>query len=255
MSIDWITVAAQIANFLVLLWLLKRFLYRPILDGIDAREREIAERMSEATHIRESAQATEKDYQAQIASLRQGREGLIEESRQAAKAERDALLAEARAQITAERQEREKQRAEEVLRYSRELHDTGAQALLSLTRKALSDLSDETLEQRIVSQAAAKSAELSEQLKQAAGGHTNAKITTQYPLPQDLQDKLVAEFEQQALPNCGLTFHVDPEQSPGLSLRLGGAQLGWTVDSYMNGLDEILRDGLSVRNRGTINAS
>lgn len=254
MSIDWITVVAQIANFLVLLWLLKRFLYRPILDGIDAREKEIAERMSEATHIRESAQATEKNYQTQIASLRQGREGLMEESRQAAEAERDALLAEAHTQITSERKEREKQRAEEVLRYSRELHDTGAHALLSLTRKALADLSDETLEQRIVSQAAAKSAELSEQLKQAAGGQTNAKISTQYPLPQDLQDQLVSEFKQ-SLPDCGLTFHVDPEQSPGLNLRLGGAQLGWTVDSYMNGLEELLRDGLSVRNRGIIDAT
>ena len=48
MSIDWITVAAQIANFLVLVWLLKRFLYRPILDGIDAREGEISHRMQEA---------------------------------------------------------------------------------------------------------------------------------------------------------------------------------------------------------------
>ncbi len=254
MSIDWITVVAQIANFLVLLWLLKRFLYRPILDGIDAREREIAERMSEATRIRETAQATEADYQAQIALLRQGREGLMEESRQAAKAERDALLAEAHAQLIREQQEREKQRAEEALRYSRELHDTGANALLSLTRKALSDLSDETLEQRIVSQAAARSAALSEQLKQAAGGQTKAKITTQYPLPQDLQEKLITEFNQ-SLPNCGLTFDVDPEQSPGLNFRMGGAQLGWTVDSYMDGLEELLRDGLSVRKRGIVDAS
>lgn len=254
MSIDWITVAAQLANFLVLLWLLKRFLYRPILDGIDAREREIAERMSEATHIRETAQATEADYQAQIALLRQGREGLMEESRQAAEAERNALLAEARTQIALEQEEREKQRAEEALRYSRELHETGAHILLSLTRKALTDLSDETLEQRIVSRAAAKSADLSERLKQAAGGQTNAKITTQYALPQDLQNRLVSEFKQ-TLPDCELTFHVDPEQSPGLNLRMGGAQLGWTVDSYMNGLEELLRDGLSVRQRGIINAS
>ena len=158
-----------------------------------------------------------------------------------------------RSRRPSERHEREKQRAEEALRYSRELHDTGAHALLSLTRKALSDLSDETLEQRIVSQAAARSAALSEQLKQAAGGQTDAKITTQYPLPHDLQEKLVTEFKQ-TLPNCGLTFHVDPEQSPGLNFRLGGAQLGWTVDSYMNGLEELLREGLSVRNRGVIDA-
>lgn len=48
MSIDWITVLAQLANFLVLVWLLKRFLYRPILDGIDAREAEITKSMAAA---------------------------------------------------------------------------------------------------------------------------------------------------------------------------------------------------------------
>jgi len=48
MSVDWVTVAAQIGNFLVLVWLLKRFLYKPILNGIDAREAEIATQMGEA---------------------------------------------------------------------------------------------------------------------------------------------------------------------------------------------------------------
>ena len=64
MSIDWITVAAQIANFLVLVWLLKRFLYRPILDGIDAREAEITERMTAATRAKDEAVAAEAAYEA-----------------------------------------------------------------------------------------------------------------------------------------------------------------------------------------------
>ena len=40
MLIDWFTVVAQAANFLVLVWLLKRFLYKPILGAMDARENE-----------------------------------------------------------------------------------------------------------------------------------------------------------------------------------------------------------------------
>ena len=63
MSIDWITVVAQIANFLVLVWLLKRFLYRPILDGIDAREAEITRRMAEAGEAQKKAQAAEPGSQ------------------------------------------------------------------------------------------------------------------------------------------------------------------------------------------------
>ena len=42
MLIDWFTVGAQVLNFLILVWLLKHFLYKPILNAIDAREKRIA---------------------------------------------------------------------------------------------------------------------------------------------------------------------------------------------------------------------
>jgi F-type H+-transporting ATPase subunit c len=48
MLIDWFTVGAQLLNFLILAWLLKRFLYRPILDALDAREQRIAAELADA---------------------------------------------------------------------------------------------------------------------------------------------------------------------------------------------------------------
>ena len=103
MSIDWITVTAQLANFLVLVWLLKRFLYRPILDGIDAREAEIAERMQIAARTEEDAKATEADYRAQLAALQSEQATMSEAARQRAEKERDTLLAEANNRIERER--------------------------------------------------------------------------------------------------------------------------------------------------------
>lgn len=47
MLFDWFTVLAQIANFLILMWLLKRFSYKPVLDTIDAREKRIADLLKE----------------------------------------------------------------------------------------------------------------------------------------------------------------------------------------------------------------
>ena len=49
MLIDWFTVVAEIVNFLILLWLLKRFLYKPVLNAMDKREATIASRENEAT--------------------------------------------------------------------------------------------------------------------------------------------------------------------------------------------------------------
>ena len=76
MSIDWITVLAQIGNFLVLVWLLKRFLYKPILNGIDAREAQIATRMGEAEVARKKAAA------AEAAFVRQKQASLVDNSEQ-----------------------------------------------------------------------------------------------------------------------------------------------------------------------------
>lgn len=253
MSIDWITVAAQIANFLLLVWLLKRFLYRPILDGIDARETEIAERMAEAVHIRQKAEAAEAQYHDQLASFRADQSATIEDALRKAGEERDALLSKARESLEHERGERERQRAREALEYADELQRTGAEALLSLTRKALRDLADETLEERIAAHVAGRLAPLSRDLLEAAGESTDAVAITRDPLPGNARDRLNVDL-QKVIPKVTLRFETDPAQAPGLILRLGGAQVAWTVDTYVDGLDALLEKGIGRdRNAGTAN--
>ncbi|WP_050527832.1 F0F1 ATP synthase subunit B family protein [Pseudorhodobacter aquimaris] len=239
MSIDWITVAAQIVNFLVLVWLLKRFLYRPILDGIDAREREIAERMAQAGAIRAKAEAAEAEFRAQITKLKAGREGVIAQAREVAARARDEMLAQASARVAREQAARAEERAKEVRKYSADLHAKGAAAFLALLRKALHDLGDESLEQRIVTRAIGRMPDMMRDLTDAAGSSDTAVIVTHDPLSQDLAAELTAAL-QAAKPGLKVVFQADPAQSPGLSLRLGGAQLGWTVDSYIDGLKKML---------------
>ncbi|WP_415182483.1 F0F1 ATP synthase subunit B [Phaeovulum sp.] len=241
MSVDWITVAAQIANFLVLVWLLKRFLYRPILDGIDARETEIATRMGEAHAIRKTAEAAEADYKAQIASLRADRADMLAEARRTAEAERSALLAEARAQLVAEQAKHEDERREEARRYTADLHTSGAKALLALTRKALADLADETLEQRIAAHAVARLGPVAADLRKAAGAARDAEVLTRDPLPEEVRAHLKDELAL-VIPGFGVQFRADPDLAPGLTLRLGGGQVAWTVDSYLDGLEDVLDD-------------
>ena len=58
MLIDWFTVAAQALNFLILVWLMKRFLYKPILNAIDAREKLIAKELADADAAAELLEET-----------------------------------------------------------------------------------------------------------------------------------------------------------------------------------------------------
>jgi len=239
MSIDWITVIAQIVNFLVLIWLLKRYLYRPILNGIDAREAEIADRMLAATHAEEKAEAAEARYLDEIATLHANESAMTDTARQKAEAARDVLLADAHEMFEKERKDWDAHLKQEGHKYIAELHKIGAEALLSLTRKVLGDLADETLEERIVAHVVTQLAPMSEDLRNAAGGLAKAVATTRDPLPKAARKKLEADL-QDIVPNVTLRFETDTAQSPGLILRMGGAQVAWTVDTYIDGLNALL---------------
>lgn len=245
MSVDWITVIAQVVNFLVLIWLLKRFLYRPILDGIDAREMEIAERMHDATRAEEKAEAAEAGFHKQRATLQANETAMTDSARQKAETARDALLANAQEQSEKDRKDWKAHLEQEGDKYIAGLHKTGASALLSLTRKALNDLAGETLEERIVAHVVTRLVPMSGDLRKAATGATEALATTRDPLPKAARQRLETDF-QAVIPNMALRFETDPDQSPGLILRMGGAQVAWTIDTYIDGLDAILEDHLNT---------
>lgn len=243
MSIDWITVIAQIANFLVLVWLLKRFLYKPILNGIDAREAEIARRMSEAGVAREKAEAAEQTFEAQTTRLQSERDAAVAEALKATESERDSLLAEARERLAREQKEQQTQLERERRKFVARMQQAGTQTLVELTRKALHELADDTLEAATARHVMAQLVTRADDLVRAAGSERTAVATTREPLPEPLQAQLRTAMGQH-LPDFTLRFATDPDQSPGLVLQVGGAQLSWTVDSYAEALQALLDDRL-----------
>ena len=243
MSIDWITVIAQIANFLLLVWLLKRFLYRPILDGIDAREAEIAQRMAQAGEAHKKAEAAQAAYQQQQTQLRLDQDAVLKKALEATESQRDTLLLQARAKLDQEKQDWRKHLEQERQQFTTQLQRAGESTLLELTRKALHDLADETLEAAIVRHVSARLQPMAEAL--AAGDSTDAVATTRAPLPEAAQAQMRADVAT-LLPSIALRFVIDPQQASGLVLRVGGAQVAWTIDSYTDGLVTLLDERLAA---------
>lgn len=244
MSIDWITVAAQIANFLVLVWLLRRFLYRPILDGIDAREAEISNRMQEAVQAKKQAAAIEAEYNDKVRALHVAQSEMSETIRKAAEEKRDALLAEAHQRMEQEQASWQAHLDEEAHKYTIRMHRAGADALLSLTRKALIDLADATLEEQMAYHLIRQLKPMAADLRRAAGEPAMAVVSSHEPLPAAAHDVLAAKLKA-LFPEVRVQFDTDAEQAPGLVLRMGGAQLAWTVDSYIDGLDALIAEHLA----------
>src|SRR5271165_4877827 len=96
MLIDWFTVAAQAVNFLILVWLMKRFLYKPILHAIDEREKRIATELANAGKKKAEAQKESDDFKHKNEEFDKQRAALLSKATDDAKAERQRLLDEAR---------------------------------------------------------------------------------------------------------------------------------------------------------------
>ena len=64
MLVDWFTVGAQLLNFILLVWLMKRFLYQPVLDAIAAREQKIAAQLADAAATKTEAHQQQEEFQA-----------------------------------------------------------------------------------------------------------------------------------------------------------------------------------------------
>ena len=81
MKIDWFTVIAQVINFLVLVWLLKRFLYKPILNAIEEREKKVSEQLTDAAEKMDEANEKLNQYQQKNEEFDQKKKEMMDEVR------------------------------------------------------------------------------------------------------------------------------------------------------------------------------
>ncbi len=157
MTIDWTSLALQTINVLVLLWLLQRFLYRPVLAVLERRQMEIGERLAKSEAARLEAEAAKTAAAAEHASLAAQREQRLAQVQGEAEAARAArmqdvaaqsarLLDEARQQIDRERAEAEMQLREHVATLAADFAARVLQRVPAgvLTRAYLEDLATQT---------------------------------------------------------------------------------------------------------------
>src|ERR1700690_3429944 len=149
MVIDWFTVGAQALNFLILVWLMKRFLYQPILHAIDAREKLIAAELADAAAKKAEAQKERDEFQHKNEEFEQQRAALLSKATDKAKVERQRLLDEARKAADALSAKRQEALRIDAHNLSQAISRRTQREVFAIARKALGDLATTRLEERM----------------------------------------------------------------------------------------------------------
>ena len=246
MQIDWFTFGAQVVNFLLLVWLLKRFLYGPIVRAMAEREQRIADRFEEAHQKREAAEDAAETYRRKEAALERARADRLAAAEEEARERRQALIGEARAEVDQlEAQWIETLRRERAT-FLQELSRRVGQEAVSLARRALEDLADEALERQVVRVFAERVRTLDDAPREALSAAVEAAdravaIHTTFDLPNADRECLTEALRAALGGDVSPTFRRTDGLTFGVELRAGGYKVAWSLDDYLGEMERRIR--------------
>jgi len=235
MQIDWLTVSAQVVNLLLLVWLLKRFLYRPVVQAMGRRQELIAQRLAEAEERESQARQERERYQSREAELERTRKEWLDTARGEVQVQREALLGEARAEVAAARQrwlgELEREREELAKALRRQV----AESALAVARRALAALADAQIEAQAVRAFLRRLAELDAESRAAlASGHGAVEVRTAFEIDEALRKQLADTLAEIVGERRAVHFRRDPDLVQGIELTAGGRRLSWSVGAFVD---------------------
>lgn len=243
MIIDWFTVIAQIINFLILVGLLKHFLYQPILSAIDKREKRIAAELADANATKLAAQQARDEFNEKNAAFDQARAELLNQAMAEAKAERQRFIDAARQESEDLRNQWQQALRNEHQNLNAEITRRTQDEVFAIARKVLGDLAGETLEARMVELFVQRlqqldSAERTQLIAAFQAASSGVLVRTSYVLTAEQRAAVVAAVDKVFALAQPLQFEVAPDIVSGIELSSSGQKLAWSIAEYLGALEK-----------------
>jgi len=249
MHIDWFVFLAQIFNFLLLMYLLKRFLYGRIIKAMDDREAKIAARFAEADELKAKANEAAGLYEKRNQMLNETKEVMLNEATMAADAKRRELMEKVRVDVEQVKARWQDMLTREQDAFFYDLRQRAAKQLYATARKALSDLADADLEERIVDEflrrIQALDEEKSMQMRKAiSGGGNLVTIQSAFTIPAPRQTQIEDVLKKQITNGFKVRYLLEPDIVSGIEMRVNGHKIAWSLNEYLETLVESLTETL-----------
>lgn len=237
MLIDWFTVGAQIVNFLILIYLLKRFLYKPILRAMDERERKIAGRLRDAEEKKRQAEEEARELAGQRQELEDSRNRMMAAARKEIEQWREEELAKAGQEVERARQAWRDSLEREQNDFIRRMKTALSSQVFRVAAKALRELADERLEAALVAVFIGKIADVVRTDGELA--HEMGKrllVRSGFALG-DRQQKDVRTAVAELFPGAEVVFEVAREVGYGILLVGNNRKIEWSLTRFMDEME------------------
>ncbi len=247
--IDWFTVVAQIVNFLILIALLKYFLYGRIIKAMEQREKAIKAQWDEARQQRDDAENELNAAREMNRQLDEHREQLLGEVRDEVEQHRRQLTAKVRGEVDELRERWSDSIEEETESFLRDLRRRASEEVCAIARRALADLAGANLEGQIVEHFLQRVQRLGDSERQAVisslrEGDRVAVVQTTTELTDDLQHAITTTLKQQFIDGLEVHFEQTDDLLCGIALQTNAHKLAWDLRDYLISLEQEIQQTL-----------
>lgn len=243
MKINWFTVIAQVINFILLVWLLKRFLYKPILKAVDEREKKIASQLEDAKAEKAAAKKGQEEFTSKNESFDKQKKDLLDKAIAETKEQRQELLEKARndAKTLSAKLEESAKASQE--KFNQEIAQKTQENVFAISRKALTDIASISLEEQATTIFVARLEKLNNVEKKkfsaAFASDTNpVLIRSAFALPQKQESAIKTSIKEILGAKTHFQFSTVPELISGIEVSANGYKLAWSIADYLHSFEK-----------------
>lgn len=249
MPIDWFTVTAQALNFGVLVWLLSRFLYGPILKAVDAREKRVADELADAAAQQAQAKQERDALARKNAEFAQQRKALLDKAQAQAAEQREQLLAQARDDASAWTARRLASLTEQAQQLDGAIRKQAQQEVLAIARKALQDLAGADLQERVCETFTRRLRDTDSGARAALAHALKTDddailVRSAFALTASMRGAIEKALREVLGSDAPVRFEATPDLVCGIELVGGGQKIGWSIANYLDAMEHRLAQRL-----------
>lgn len=245
MQFDLFTFLASLFNFLVLLALLRIFLFKRVTRAMDAREDRIASSWDEAEQEKQEARELKQDYQQKMDQADQERDELVQRTHEQMDREKRERMEKVREEIDQKREEWLHALESDKDRLLRAVREEVARATVESTTSALTALADTSLEHqmvdRLLDEVASQAGDLVEALRGA-----DVEVTTSTCLDEENRKRIESRLREIGEP-ASVQFSESDDLICGVRMRLDDREIGWSVADHVAELESGITELIETR--------
>lgn len=251
-QIDLFTLIAQIINFIVLILLLRVFLYKRIIKAMDEREKRIASRLEEVEMKKRDAEKEAESYREKERELLEKREEMLAQARKDVEAKKEELASKARSEVEESRAAWYKEVERQKNAFLAELRRRAGERIYAAARRVLQDLANDDLERQIINTFIKRLQDMEKDEKEAIKAlgkkpQERVVIKSAFEIPEIMRKMVEEAVRDQVGGDVDMHFETSSRLICGIELHAQDRRISWSLNGYLEDLEEDLSRAIEQR--------